>query len=237
MTESKIIIAIDGYSSTGKSTFAKLIAKGLGYIYADSGALYRAIAYFAFTNGFITGSGEFIDKEALIAVLQNIRLTFKPTGADGSSEIYLNGNNVESDIRTPEVSAMVSHVAEVPAVREYVNIILRRLGADKGLVMDGRDIGTAVFPNAELKLFMTANETVRAKRRYEELKAKGKSVSIDDVLQSIRRRDEIDTTREADPLTKAKDAIELDNSAMTLEEEIEWLNNILGPSFGLHVRA
>lgn len=235
MTGEKIIIAIDGYSSTGKSSFAKRVAKGLGYIYADSGAIYRAIAYFAFTNGFINGRGAFLNKAGLEVVLPKLEITFRPSAPDGGSETYLNGGNIERQIRSPKVSAIVSRIAELPTVRAFVNVILRRMGEDKGLVMDGRDIGTVVFPAAELKIFMTADDSVRAQRRYYELKAKDPNVKLADVQESIKRRDQIDTTRVADPLVKAKDAIELDNSFMTIEEEVEWLNNILTPSFGLRI--
>ncbi len=205
MASGRIIIAIDGYSSTGKSTFAKIIAKGLGYIYADSGALYRAVTYFAYTN------------------------------KKGDSVTCLNGSNIEKYIRTSIVSSRVSPIAEIPFVRDFVNVMLRRMGQDKGLVMDGRDIGTAVFPNAELKIFMTASEQVRAMRRYEELKAKGEKDTFESVLENLRKRDYIDSHREKDPLTRAKDAIELDNSSMTITEEVEWLNNILLPNFNLKV--
>lgn len=235
MANGKITIAIDGYSSTGKSSFAKLVAKGLGYIYADSGALYRAIAYFAFTNGFIDAKGSFISKEDLRRVLPKVELSFR-TSPQGASETYLNGCNVEKMIRTANISAIVSQVAEVPFVREHVNRVLRLMGLEKGIVMDGRDIGTAVFPDAEIKIFMVANDHVRAQRRFEELKAKGDTTAtLGSVLESLKKRDYIDSHRETDPLTRAKDAIELDNSSMTFEEEIEWLNSILKPNFGIEV--
>ena len=228
-----IIIAVDGYSSTGKSTFAKIIAKGLGYIYADSGALYRAVTYFAYTNGFIDDKGD-IDKDNLAKVLPKVEITFR-TNKKGDSVTCLNGSNIEKYIRTSIVSSRVSPIAEIPFVRDFVNVMLRRMGQDKGLVMDGRDIGTAVFPNAELKIFMTASEQVRAMRRYEELKAKGEKDTFESVLENLRKRDYIDSHREKDPLTRAKDAIELDNSSMTIAEEVEWLNNILLPNFNLKV--
>ncbi|MGM9774000.1 MAG: (d)CMP kinase [Candidatus Egerieousia sp.] len=235
MANGKILIAIDGYSSTGKSTFAKLVAKGLGYIYGDSGALYRAIAYFAYNNGFIDGKGNFISKSDLQMVLPKVRLCFK-TLSDGSSATFLNGENIEKNIRTSAVSAIVSQIAEVPFVREHVNILLKSMGLDKGLVMDGRDIGTAVFPEAELKIFMVANDHVRAQRRFDELKLKGNTTdTLESVLESLKKRDYIDSHREMDPLTRAKDAIELDNSSMTLKDEIEWINAILKPNFGLEV--
>ena len=233
MASGKIIVAIDGYSSTGKSTFAKLVAKGLGYIYADSGALYRAVTYFAYTNGFIDESGN-IDKENLERVLPKVEITFR-TNKKGDSQTYLNGANIEKYIRQSTVSSHVSPIAEIPFVRDFVNVMLRRMGQDKGLVMDGRDIGTAVFPHAELKIFMTASEQVRAMRRFKELQAKGEKDTFESVLENLKTRDYIDSPREKDPLTKAKDAIELDNSSMSLEDEIEWINGILLPNFNLKV--
>jgi cytidylate kinase len=233
MASGKIIIAIDGYSSTGKSTFAKLVAKGLGYIYADSGALYRAVTYFAYTNGFIDDRGN-IDKENLQRVLPKVEITFR-TNKKGESQTFLNGANIEKYIRQSTVSTHVSPIAEIPFVRDFVNVMLRRMGQDKGLVMDGRDIGTAVFPNAEIKIFMTASEQVRAMRRFKELQAKGEKDTFESVLENLKKRDYIDSHREKDPLTKAKDAIELDNSSMSLEDEIQWLNTILVPNFNLKV--
>ena len=234
MASGKIIIAIDGYSSTGKSSFAKLVAKGLGYIYADSGALYRAITYFAYTNGFIDEKGN-VDKENLQKVIMNITVSFR-TNKKGESRTLLNGADVEKQIRTLTVSNSVSRIAEIPYVRSFVNMQLRSMAVDKGLVMDGRDIGTAVFPTAELKIFMTASEQVRAMRRFKELQEKGdKETTFEQVLENLRKRDYIDSHRETDPLTRAKDAIELDNSSMTMEEEIEWLNKILLPNFNLKV--
>ena len=233
MASGKIIIAIDGYSSTGKSSFAKLVAKGLGYIYADSGALYRAITYFAYTNGFIDEKG-IVDKENLQKVIMNITVSFR-TNKKGESRTLLNGTDVERQIRTLTVSNNVSRIAEIPYVRSFVNMQLRSMAVDKGLVMDGRDIGTAVFPNAELKIFMTASEQVRAMRRFKELQEKGEKDTFEQVLENLRKRDYIDSHRETDPLTRAKDAIELDNSSMTMEDEIEWLNKILLPNFNLKV--
>ncbi|MBR4438905.1 MAG: (d)CMP kinase [Bacteroidales bacterium] len=233
MASGKIIIAIDGYSSTGKSSFAKLVAKGLGYIYADSGALYRAITYFAYTNGFIDEKGN-VDKDNLQKVIMNITVSFR-TNKKGESRTLLNGTDVERQIRTLAVSNNVSRIAEIPYVRSFVNMQLRSMAVDKGLVMDGRDIGTAVFPNAELKIFMTASEQVRAMRRFKELQEKGEKDTFEQVLENLRKRDYIDSHRETDPLTRAKDAIELDNSSMTMDEEIEWLNKILLPNFNLKV--
>lgn len=234
MANSKIIIAIDGYSSTGKSSFAKLVAEGLGYIYADSGALYRAVTYFAYTNGFIDDNGV-VEKIGLQKVLHKIEIFFKTSGPDGKSMTYLNGSCIEKQIRTSRISGLVSRIAEIPFVREYVDEILRKMGNDKGLVMDGRDIGTAVFPNAELKIFMTASPEVRARRRFDELQLKGAKDTYDEVLAALKKRDDIDEHRVKDPLTKAKDAIVLDNSCMTMGEEIDWLNAILKPNFNLQI--
>ena len=234
MANGKIIIAIDGYSSTGKSTFAKLVAGGLGYIYADSGALYRAVTYFAYTNGFIDDKGV-VETVGLQKVLHKIDISFKTVGRDAKSMTYLNGSCIEKQIRTSQISGLVSRVAEIPFVREYVDEILRKMGSEKGLVMDGRDIGTAVFPSAELKIFMTASPEVRARRRFDELKLKGAKDTYDEVLAALKKRDDIDEHRAKDPLIKAKDAIVLDNSCMTMEEEIDWLNSILKPNFNLQI--
>ncbi|HNY05134.1 MAG TPA: (d)CMP kinase [Candidatus Egerieousia sp.] len=234
MANGKIIIAIDGYSSTGKSTFAKLVAGGLGYIYADSGALYRAVTYFAYTNGFIDDKGV-VETVGLQKVLHKIDISFKTVGRDAKSMTYLNGSCIEKQIRTSQISGLVSRVAEIPFVREYVDEILRKMGSEKGLVMDGRDIGTAVFPSAELKIFMTASPEVRARRRFDELKLKGAKDTYDEVLAALKKRDDIDEHRAKDPLAKAKDAIVLDNSCMTMEEEIDWLNSILKPNFNLQI--
>ena len=235
MASGKIIIAIDGYSSTGKSTFAKLIAKGLGYIYADSGALYRAITYFAINNGFIDMDGKIL-KQSLKRILPKLLIEQK-TNAKGETNTFLNRANIERQIRSQRVSELVSYIAEVDFVRDYVDVILKGMGVQKGLVMDGRDIGTAVFPDAEVKIFMTASDEVRARRRWEELKAKGEAVSLSGVLENLKRRDKIDSTREKNPLCQAKDAIVLDNSDMTFQDEIDWLNEILTKRFGLFIES
>ncbi len=232
MENSRIIIAVDGHSSTGKSTFAKQIAARLGYIYVDTGALYRAITYFAYNCGFIDNKCK-IKEEWLKKGLKCINLTFKPTGEDGASEIYLNDANVEKQIRSMTVSNKVSHISTLPFVREHVDGILRKLGESKGVVMDGRDIGTAVFPNAELKLFMTASVQVRAERRFKELQAKGAKESFEDVLKNLQERDYIDSNRETAPLAMAEDAVLLDNSYMTLDEQCAWLANILKEKFDI----
>lgn len=215
----KITIAIDGFSSTGKSTLAKQLATHLGYVYVDTGAMYRAVAFFAMQNGFI--NDEFFDKESLIKSLPFIKLQFKFNADLGFAEIYLNKVNVETEIRTIEVSSFVSKVAEVSEVRTKLVEQQKEMGKDKGIVMDGRDIGTVVFPDAELKIFMTASATTRAQRRYDELVAKGDRVTFEEVLKNVEERDYIDTHREDSPLVMAEDAIEIDNSHLTREEQFE----------------
>ena len=234
MEKRRIIIAIDGHSSTGKSSFAKLIASKLGYIYVDTGAMYRAVTYFAYSCGFIDNKCK-IKEEWLKKAIGGIRITFRQTGPNGKSETYLNDVNVEKQIRTMEISNKVSYISVLPFVRDYIDNILVEFGKSKGVVMDGRDIGTAVFPNAELKLFMTASAQVRAERRYKELQEKGGKESFEEVLKNIEERDYIDANRETAPLTRAADAILLDNSNMSLDEELLWLDGILKErfSFGL----
>jgi cytidylate kinase len=213
----KITIAIDGYSSTGKSTVAKQLAKALEYIYVDTGAMYRAITYYAMQKGLISETD--FNKEALIYQLPNINISFKLNKKKGFAEVYLNGVNVEKEIRTLDVSRFVSKVAAVSEVRQKLVEQQQKMGKDKGVVMDGRDIGTVVFPEAELKLFMTASAETRAKRRYQELLERGEKVSYQDVLNNVQERDYMDSNRKDSPLTKAKDAIEIDNSNMTLDEQ------------------
>ena len=215
---SKIIIAIDGFSSTGKSTVAKQLAKKLNYIYVDTGAMYRAVAYFALENECI-GEG-FFKEEALIGSLEYINITFKFNETLGFAEVYLNGKNIESDIRTLKVSKYVSPVATLSEVRSKLVEQQQLMGKDKGIVMDGRDIGTVVFPEAELKIFMTASAETRATRRYKELLERGHDLSYEDVLENVTTRDHIDSTREDSPLVKAEDAIEIDNSYLTIEEQL-----------------
>ncbi|NNT72161.1 (d)CMP kinase [Flavobacterium sp. IMCC34852] len=215
----KITIAIDGFSSTGKSTLAKQLAKHLGYVYVDSGAMYRAVTYFAMQNGCI--GAEFFDKETLINSLPFIKLHFEFNTDLGFAEMYLNGVNVEKEIRTIEVSSFVSKVAEVSEVRAKLVEQQQSMGKKKGIVMDGRDIGTVVFPEAELKIFMTASPETRARRRYDELQAKGENVTFEAVLKNVEERDHIDTHRDDSPLVKAVGAIEIDNSALTREEQFE----------------
>lgn len=215
----KITIAIDGFSSTGKSTLAKQIANHLGYVYVDTGAMYRAVALFAMQNGYITS--EFFDKDSLINSLPYIKLQFKFNDALGFGEMYLNDVNVETEIRTIEVSSFVSKVAEISEVRSKLVEQQKEMGKDKGIVMDGRDIGTVVFPEAELKIFMTSSATTRAQRRYDELVAKGDNVTFEEVLKNVEERDYIDTHRADSPLVMAEDAIEIDNSHLDREEQFE----------------
>ncbi|MBV1922496.1 MAG: (d)CMP kinase [Flavobacteriaceae bacterium] len=215
----KITIAIDGYSSTGKSTVAKQIADYFDYVYVDSGAMYRAITLYALQNDFISENK--FDKNPLINSLNNINLKFNKNSSTGKAEIFLNGINVEREIRTLRVSEFVSPIATLSEVRAKLVQQQQIMGNDKGIVMDGRDIGTVVFPEAELKLFMNANAEQRAKRRFNELIERGDSVSYEEILHNVIERDRIDTTRKDSPLIKAKDAIEIDNSEMNLEDQFQ----------------
>jgi CMP/dCMP kinase len=215
----KITIAIDGFSSTGKSTLAKQLAKHLGYIYVDTGAMYRAVALFAMQNDFISVNS--LDKIGLINSLKNIILEFKFNPDLGFAEMYLNGQNVEKEIRTIEVSGFVSKVAEISEVRSKLVEQQQEMGKNKAIVMDGRDIGTVVFPDAELKIFMTASAATRAQRRFDELQQKGDSVTYEEVLKNVEERDYIDTHRDDSPLVMADDAVEIDNSHLTREEQFE----------------
>lgn len=215
----KITIAIDGFSSTGKSTLAKQLAKNLGYAYVDTGAMYRAVTLFAMQNGYITA--HFFDKQTLINSLPSIQLEFKFNSDLGFAEMYLNDVNVEAEIRTIEVSNFVSKVAEVSQVRAKLVEQQQKMGKGKGIVMDGRDIGTVVFPQAELKIFMTASPETRAQRRFDELQTKGQDVSFDEVYKNVQDRDYIDTHREDSPLVKAADAIEIDNSNLSREGQFD----------------
>lgn len=221
ITMKKIVIAIDGFSSTGKSTIAKQLAKQLNYIYVDTGAMYRAVTYYALQKDII-GDG-FFHSEKLIAQLNKIHINFKFNESLGFAEVYLNGVNIEKEIRTLEVSKYVSPVATISEVRQKLVEQQQLMGKDKGIVMDGRDIGTVVFPDAELKIFMTASAETRAKRRYKELLERGHNLSYNEVLENVTTRDRIDSTREDSPLVKADDAIEIDNSDLTIEEQIETL--------------
>lgn len=217
--DKKITIAIDGFSSTGKSTLARQLAKHLGYVYVDTGAMYRAVTLYAMEHNFI--NADTFDKNKLIEKLPKITLQFLFNPELGFAEMYLNEKNVEAEIRTLEVSNFVSKVAEVSEVRAKLVEQQQHMGENKGVVMDGRDIGTVVFPNAELKLFMTASPETRAKRRFDELTEKGQTVTYDAVLKNVQERDHIDTSREDSPLVMAKDAIEIDNSQLSITEQFE----------------
>ncbi len=217
----KIIIAIDGFSSTGKSTVAKQLAKELNYIYVDTGAMYRAVTYFALENDLI--GEDFFHIEKLIERLDDIKITFKYNKDLGFAEVYLNGRNIEKDIRTLKVSRYVSPIATISEVRQKLVEQQQLMGKDKGIVMDVRDIGTVVFPDAELKIFMTASAETRAKRRYKELLERGHNLSYEEVLENVTTRDRIDSSREDSPLRKADNAIEIDNSDLTIEEQVDSL--------------
>ena len=226
---SPIIIAIDGYSSTGKSTFAKAIARELGYIYIDTGAMYRAVTLLAVRHGLVSKNNT-IDEAELRKYLfgqPSAEISFRTSGAGGASETWLDGENVERQIRTIGISRIVSHVAALPFVREYVDLRLREIGSHKGVVMDGRDIGTAVFPDAELKIFMTARPEVRARRRYEEMRSRGHDVSLEEILDNLSERDYLDEHRPTAPLSRADDAVLLDNSDMTVDDQVVWFKDLL----------
>lgn len=224
-----IKIAVDGYSSTGKSSFARLIAKEFSFLYLDSGALYRAVTLFAIRNG-MTGEGGSVDAGALSASLPEIRITFR--NDRNGSHTFLGDECVDEAIRTIEVSSYVSPVAVIPEVREFVDRILRDYGKAGRVVMDGRDIGTTVFPDAELKIFMVADANVRAARRLKEMQASGSEADFDTVLENLKTRDYIDSHRETSPLRQAEDAIVLDNTDMTLEDQMVWLRDIVRSKFG-----
>ncbi|MDM1396478.1 (d)CMP kinase [Myroides odoratimimus] len=213
----KITIAIDGFSSTGKSTLAKSLAKSLSYVYIDTGAMYRAVTLSAMRKGLIKEN--YFNKEGLIESLPSVELHFEYNPEKGFAEVFLNQENVEGVIRSLEVSQFVSQIAEIPEVRRKLVEQQQNLGKSKGVVMDGRDIGTVVFPDAELKIFMTASPEIRAQRRFDELKEKDPNVSYDAVFQNVVERDKIDTSRADSPLVKADDAIEVDNSNLTIEEQ------------------
>lgn len=218
----KITIAIDGHSSCGKSTMAKDLAREIGYIYIDSGAMYRACTLFCMRRGLVREDGS-IDTAALEPLMSELEVGFALNPESGRPETLLNGENVEREIRTMEVSSHVSPVAAIPFVRAAMTAQQQRMGAEGGIVMDGRDIGTAVFPNAEMKVFVTASDRVRAQRRFDELQAKGEHPDFDAVLQNLRERDHIDSTRAVAPLRQAEDALVLDNSELTIAEQKQWL--------------
>ena len=219
-----IIIAIDGYSSTGKSSFAKIIANEFSFLYLDSGALYRGVTLFAIEHGFITDDCT-IDVPGLEEAMKNLDLHF------GEGGTFIGDRCIEKEIRSLAVAGKVSPIATVPEVRAFVDRKLREFGKNKRIVMDGRDIGTTVFPNAELKIFMTAEPMIRAERRAAEMRAKGQEADINDVLKNLQERDYIDSHRETSPLTQAADAIVLDNSNMTMEDQMVWLKDIIRERF------
>ncbi len=216
----KIIIAIDGFSSCGKSTFAKAIAARLGYIFIDTGAMYRAVTLYAQQHGAIRSG--MIDEEAVCRLLPEMQIAFRFNPERGASDIYVNGDRVEGLIRSIEVSNSVSAVSAIPEVRHKLVAMQQEMGCRKGVVMDGRDIGTTVFPGAELKIFMKADPAVRAQRRYDELTAKGDTVSLEEIERNVRERDAADMSRAVSPLRQAEDALVLDNSHMTVDEQMDW---------------
>lgn len=220
MDKKKIIIAIDGHSSCGKSTFAKAIAARLGYIFIDTGAMYRAVTLYALENGAIEMG--ILDEQRIVSMLPEIDINFRFNPQRGASDIYVNGDLVEGKIRTIEVSNYVSQVSSVGAVREKLVALQQQMGLKRGVVMDGRDIGTVVFPDAELKIYMTADPMVRAERRYKELISKGDNVTLEEIYENVVSRDKADMSRAISPLRKADDAIVLDNSHMSVEEQMEW---------------
>ncbi len=220
MAKKKIVIAIDGHSSCGKSTLAKSLARALGYIYIDSGAMYRAVTLHALRNGWIVNG--IPDAEKVVAGLKNMKITFQWDQKEEQNTTYLNGENIEAEIRKMEVSQNVSPISTLAEVRQELVRQQRENGKDKGIVMDGRDIGTVVFPNAELKIFMTASPEIRAQRRYRELMEKGVSVNMEEILKNVEERDTIDSERAVSPLKKAGDAVILDNSYLTREEQLLW---------------
>ena len=227
MNSYKIIIAIDGYSSCGKSTLAKEIAKQLDYVFIDTGAMYRAVALFALQNGLANGE---LNVSELISRLPDIKITFEFNADRGASDVLLNGINVEAEIRQMQVSDIVSPVAAIKEVRKKLVELQQQMGNEKGVVMDGRDIGTVVFPNAELKIFMTANNEIRAQRRFDELRSKGENPTLEQVKENLEKRDFIDTNRKEDPLRQANDARVLDNSNVSREEQLSlamsWIEEV-----------
>ena len=222
----KITIAIDGFSSCGKSTMAKDLAREVGYIYIDSGAMYRAVTLYSIENGIF--DGDVIDTEKLKKAIMDIQISFRPNPETGRPDTYLKGVNVENKIRTMGVSSKVSPISALDFVREAMVAQQQAMGKEKGIVMDGRDIGTTVFPDAELKIFVTATPEIRAQRRFDELKAKGQEGSFEEILENVKQRDYIDQHREVSPLRKADDALLLDNSNLSIEQQKEWLSEQFG---------
>ena len=222
----KITIAIDGFSSCGKSTMAKDLAREVGYIYIDSGAMYRAVTLYSIENGIF--DGDVIDTEKLKKAIKDIQISFRPNPETGRPDTYLNGVNVENKIRTMGVSSKVSPISALDFVREAMVAQQQAMGKEKGIVMDGRDIGTTVFPDAELKIFVTATPEIRAQRRFDETKEKGQEGSFEEILENVKQRDYIDQHREVSPLRKADDALLLDNSNLSIEQQKEWLSEQFG---------
>ena len=220
----KIIVALDGYSSSGKSTMARELARRVGYVYVDSGAMYRAVTLYAIRHDMVNPDST-IKTAELVKALPGISVSFAPAGADGVQHTLLNGEDVESLIRDMKVSSLVSPVAVIPEVRQRLTAMQQAFGKERGIVMDGRDIGTTVFPDAELKVYVCTDAEERARRRFKELQEKGSEASFEEVLANVKERDRIDSTREVSPLRKADDAIELDNGRMTPEEQMDWLMN------------
>lgn len=220
-----LIIAIDGFSSTGKSSMSKIIAKNLNYTHIDSGAMYRAVTLYAFQHHYIVGKK--IDVDGLVEHINDIKIEFVQDPATQKNITYLNGENVEQEIRTMKISKMVSPISEIPAVRDYCVALQQKMGENGRIVMDGRDIGTTVFPDADIKIFVTASPEIRAKRRFLEYQQQGKDISMDEVLKNVKERDYIDSHREYSPLRKADDAIEVDNSELNLEETVNKVMEII----------
>lgn len=218
----KITIAIDGFSSCGKSTMAKDLARELEYIYIDTGAMYRAVTYYCIQHNLFLLDGS-VDAEALKLQMNQLEVSFRLNPETSLPETFLNGENIESHIRTMEVSSKVSPVSALPFVRQAMVARQQAMGANKGIVMDGRDIGTAVFPDAELKIFVTASAEIRAQRRYKELQEKGQPASFEEILENVKQRDEMDQNRAVSPLRKAEDALLLDNSHLSIAEQKTWL--------------
>lgn len=228
----KLVIAIDGYSSCGKSTFAKAIAAKLGYVFVDSGAMYRAVTLYALENGLFDEAGHVREKELQLA-MSNIDITFCFNAQQGKSDTYLNGKCVEDKIRTLEVSSKVSPISTIAFVREHLVRMQQKMGERKGIVMDGRDIGTTVFPKADLKIFMTASPQVRAQRRYDELRSKGQQTTLAEIEANLMERDKMDSERNVSPLRKADDAILLDNSYLSVQEQMDWVMEIIEKTIAL----
>ena len=224
MTMKKITIAIDGYSSTGKSTLAKALAKKMGYLYVDSGAMYRAVTLYALDNGLIASQ---LNQNQLISLLPQIQIEFKMNPETGIGEVFLNGKNVEQEIRSMRVSAWVSPVSAISEVRTKLVSQQQSMGLKKGVVMDGRDIGSVVFPNAELKLFLTADDDVRAKRRFDELMQKSHNVSLESVKANLIARDQQDSSREDSPLIQTQESVVIDNSKLTIQDQLDLVLNLI----------